>query len=440
MVLLAGLCAVIFYVVPFGASESRLLTFAVLPFVMWAAINFGFGGASVSVFLIATIATVSTAMGLGPFGEDHRFTGAVRLDLVYGVLAITGLTLSALIAERESAQAEHERLIRTQVAMETRLHLAAIVESSNDAVLSMSLDGTILSWNPTAERIFGFMSREAIGQPVWALIPSWFGPERGDVLQQLAAGARIDSWEATGATKSGAALNLSVTALSLREPDGTVFGIATILRDITADKRAEEALSHLSQRLLEAQEQERRRIARELHDDISQRLATLAIRLRGSPELQQLAAEIGSDVQALSHELHSSRLELLGITVAMRQFCEEFADQQTSTVDFDSRDVPPQLSPEISLCLFRILQESLHNAVKHSGVRQFDVRLWGSPGQVHLSVSDRGKGFDAQIARAGRGIGLISMGERLKLVGGGLSIDSRPHGGTMVHARVPVSP
>ena len=438
LVLLLGLCTVIFYVEPFGVFEARLLTFAVLPFVMWAAINFGLAGASVTVFLIATIATVATAMGVGPFGDDSPFTGAVRLDLVYSVLAVTGLTLSALIAEREAAQAEREQSIRAQAAMETRLHLAAIVESSNDAVLSMSLDGAIQSWNAAAERIFGWMSSEAIGQPVWELIPSWRQPE-GGVLQQLAGGARLEPWEEVGVTKSGAALNLSVTVLSLRDSEGKVFGIATILRDITASKRAEEALSNLSQRLIDAQEQERRRIARELHDDISQRLATLAIHLQGSTELQQMVGAIAKDLQALSHQLHSSRLELLGLTVAIRQFCEEFAEQQQSTVAFDSRDVPHQLSPEISLCLFRILQEGLHNAVKHSGVREFEVRLWGSPGQVHLSVSDRGKGFDVRAARMGRGIGLISMEERLKLVGGHLSIGSQPHGGATVHARVPVA-
>ena len=389
LALLTGLCAVIFYVVPFGASESRLLTFAVLPFVMWAAINFGLGGASVSVFLIATIATVSTAMGLGPFGDDSAFTGAVRLDLVYGVLAVTGLTLSALIAEREAAQAEHERLIRSQVAMEARLHLAAIVESSNDAVLSMSLDGIILSWNAAAERIFGLTSSEAIGRPVWVLIPTWLGPAQGNVLQQLAAGERIDPWETIGATKSGAALNLSVTVLSLRDPDGSVFGIATILRDITTNKRAEEALSHLSRRLLEAQEQERRRIARELHDDISQRLATLAIRLRGSPELQQLAARdcvgrAGVVARAAFIAPRAARHHRGDASVLRGVRATSRPAPSIST----AATLPLQLPPEISLCLFRVLQESLHNAVKHSGVRLFDVRLWSSP-RTGASVGER---------------------------------------------------
>ncbi len=439
MALLTGLCILIFSITPFGVFESRLMMFAVLPFVMWAAINFGTGGAALSVFVIATIATLATALAAGPFASGSAFIGAVRLDLVYSVLAITGLTLAALIAEREAAQAAHERLIRSQVAMEARLHLAAIVESSNDAVLSMSLNGIILSWNAAAERIFGFTRPEAIGRPVSVLIPSWRGPEEGAALQRFAAGTRLEPYEAIGTTKSGAPLNLSVTVASLRDADGTVFGIATILRDITANKRAEEALSNLSRRLLDAQEQERRRIARELHDDISQRLATLAINLAGSDELQQQVAEIASDVQALSHQLHSSRIELLGITAAMRHFCAEFGEQQKCAVDFEVRDLPTKLPPEISLCLFRILQESLHNAAKHSGVRQFQVRLWGAPELIHLTVSDGGKGFDVTTARYGRGIGLVSMEERLKLVGGQLAITSQPQDGATIHARVPFS-
>lgn len=432
------ICIVIFVVAPFGILESRLMMFAVMPFVMWAAISFGTGAASFVVFLIATIATLATAVGSGPFAGGSAFIGAVRLDLTYGVLAVTGMALAALIAEREAAQAEQQRLIRSQVAMEARLHLAAIVESSNDAVLSMSLGGIILSWNAAAERIFGFTRAEAIGRPVSVLIPSWRGPDDSAVLHRLAEGSRIDPYEAIGITKSGAPLNLSVTIASLREADGTVFGIATILRDITVTKRAEEALSQLSRRLLEAQEQERRRIARELHDDISQRLATLAINLAGSNELQQQVAELASDVQALSHELHSSRIELLGIGAAMRHFCSEFSAQQKCMVDFESQDLPKELPPEISLCLFRILQEGVHNAAKHSGVRRFEVRLHGSNGHVHLSVRDHGKGFDVADARGGRGIGLISMEERLKLVGGQLTITSQPNEGATIQARVPV--
>jgi PAS domain S-box-containing protein len=437
LTLVTLICIVIFVVAPFGIFESRLMMFAVMPFVMWAAISFGTGAAAFVVFVIATIATLATATGSGPFAEGSAFIAAVRLDLTYGVLAVTGMSLAALIAEREAGQAEQQRLIRSQVAMEARLHLAAIVESSNDAVLSMSLDGIILSWNAAAERIFGFTRAEAIGRPVSILIPSWRGPVDGMALQRLAEGPRIDPYEAIGITKSEGTLNLSVTIAPLRDADGTVFGMAAIVRDITANKRAEEALSQLSRRLLEAQEQERHRIARELHDDIGQRLAALAFNLAGSTELQQQVMELASDVQALSHELHSSRIELLGVGAAMRHFCSDFGAQQNCAVDFASQDLPNELPPEISLCLFRILQEGVHNATKHSGVRQVEVRLHGSKGHIHLMVRDHGKGFDVAAARGGRGIGLISMEERLKLVGGDLTISSQPNGGATIHARVP---
>jgi PAS domain S-box-containing protein len=438
LTLVTLICLAIFVVAPFGILESRLMMFAVMPFVMWAAISFGTGAAAFVVFLIATIATLATATGSGPFAEGSAFIAAVRLGLVYGVLAITGLSLAALIAEREAGQAEQQRLIRSQVAMEARLHLAAIVESSNDAVLSMSLSGVILSWNAAAERIFGFTRAEAIGRPVSILIPSWRGPVDGLALQRLADGWRIDPYEAIGITKSEETLNLSVTIAPLRDADGTVFGMAAIVRDITANKRAEEAVSQLSGRLLEAQEQERRRIARELHDDIGQRLATLAFNLAGSTELQQQVTELASDVQALSHELHSSRLDLLGLGAAMRHFCSEFSAQQNCDVDFASQDLPSELRPEISLCLFRILQEGVHNAIKHSGARQVEVRLHGSGGHIHLTVRDHGKGFDVAAARDGRGIGLISMEERVKLVGGNLTISSQPNAGATIHARVPL--
>src|SRR5208282_878521 len=181
-------------------------------------------------------------------------------------------------------------------------------------------------------------------------------------------------------------------------------------------------------RLIEAQEQERTRIARELHDDIGQRLALLAVELQqlhqdssdlpsevGSHmgELFKRTSEIATDVQSLSHELHSSKLELLGITVAIRGFCKEFGEQQRVEVDFKSHDLPSPLPPDISLCFFRVLQEALHNSAKHSGVRHFEVRLWGTSDEVHLTVSDSGSGFDIEAARTSQGLGLINMEERL---------------------------
>jgi len=156
-------------------------------------------------------------------------------------------------------------------------------------------------------------------------------------------------------------------------------------------------------------------------------------------ELQKQTSEIATDIQSLSHELHSAKLQYLGIAGAMRGFCREFGEQQKVEIDFHAHDLLSPLSPDTSLCFFRVLQEALHNAVKHSGVRHFEVRLWATSDEIHLTVQDSGAGFDRKAAKASRGLGLISMEERLKLVNGTLSIDSQPKRGTTLHARVPLN-
>jgi PAS domain S-box-containing protein len=237
----------------------------------------------------------------------------------------------------------------------------------------------------------------------------------------------------------------------VRDAGGQVIGLRGTVQDITARKLADAVLASVSGKLIGAQEQERRRIARELHDDIGQRLALLAIELAqlqrsSSPpsefsgkieKLQAQTSEIAADVQSLSHELHSSRLQYLGLAAALQGFCQEFSEQQAVEVDFKAWDLPTPLSPDISLCFFRVLQEGLHNAAKHSGARQFEVRLWGTPEEIHLTISDSGVGFDREEAKVSRGLGLISMQERLKLLHGTLSIESRLQRGTTVHASVP---
>jgi signal transduction histidine kinase len=198
--------------------------------------------------------------------------------------------------------------------------------------------------------------------------------------------------------------------------------------------------------------QEKQRIARELHDDVVQRLALLSLELEGIQEdipdvASELRTRIGAlgnqttqivdDVQSLSHELHSSKLEYLGIVGATKNFCKEFGERQKVEIDFQSHDVPTALPTEFSLSLFRVVQEALRNATKHSGVKRFEVRLWGSTGEIQLTIGDRGAGFDTEAAIKSTGLGLTSMQERLRLVHGKLSINSHPRGGTTIHARIP---
>jgi signal transduction histidine kinase len=305
-----------------------ILAFAVLPFVIWGAIGFGVGGATLTVFLTAALATVLTAFGFGPFAGNTTFVNAVLLDVLFIELSVTGLALAAVIAERERAEQEHQRLIREQAAMEARHALAAA-----------------------------------------------------------------------------------------------------------------------NRKLIEAQEQERSRIARELHDNVSQRLALLMFELSAPPESQSTAvdlharvSEIAADVHALSHNLHWSKLDVLGFATAMEMLCKEVGEQYQVRVALHAHDVPTQLPPDTALCLYRILQEALQNAAKHSGVGDVDVRLWGTSEDMNLEVSDRGAGFDLETAsKRSPGIGLVSMRERIQLVCGELSIQSARQRGTRIHARVPLN-
>jgi PAS domain S-box-containing protein len=236
--------------------------------------------------------------------------------------------------------------------------------------------------------------------------------------------------------------------------DGSFAGYIGSCIDVTDRKLAQEAVSDMSRKLIEAHEQERTWIARELHDDINQQIALLAVNLEhfkqdvpslAPPVMQRLeeifehVTRLGSNIQALSHRLHSSKLEYLGIAVAAASFCRELSDKHVVQVDFHSEDVPKELRQEIALCLFRVLQEGLQNAIKHSGSQRFEVWLRSTSSEIELSVSDAGIGFNPEEAIRGLGLGLTSMRERLKLVHGKLSIDSQPGLGTIIRATVPLS-
>jgi PAS domain S-box-containing protein len=234
-------------------------------------------------------------------------------------------------------------------------------------------------------------------------------------------------------------------------PNGDPERMLGVAVDITERKLAEEAVSGVSRRVIEAEERERNRIAKDLHEDIGQRLALLAIeieQLKTEPPDQsnemlnrmdlvwKQTLEVLTDVKVSAHELHSPRLEYLGIAAVMRSFCEEFGKRRKVEIDFRSHDLPSLVPPDISLCLFRILQEALYNAVKHSRVWRFEVQLWGESENVNLRVSDGGVGFELETATEGRKLGLFRMEERVKLLKGSLSIKSQPQRGTSIHAQI----
>lgn len=234
--------------------------------------------------------------------------------------------------------------------------------------------------------------------------------------------------------------------------DGSFAGFIGSANDVTDQKLAQEALEKTSGRLIEAQEKERSRIARELHDDICQRLALLSLELEQTNqslndlpsvraarmlEIRQHCSDIAGDVQALSHKLHSSKLDYLGLVSALRGFCNEFSCQNQVVVEFHVDTFPDSVPRSISLCLFRVAQEALHNAVKHSGSDRFLVDLSAGAGQLHLNISDSGVGFDIDQAHQFDGLGLVSMQERVHSIKGSLIIQSAVGQGTSVSARVP---
>jgi len=235
-------------------------------------------------------------------------------------------------------------------------------------------------------------------------------------------------------------------------PDGSFAGHIGSAIDVTDLKAARATLSNLNRRLINAQEQERSRVARELHDDVCQRMVTLAIDLHQFGEaLPESAADarlrardlydevrtLGQDVNAISHRLHSFKMGMLGLAPAAATFCEEIAARHRVTVEFDHQDVPSQLPEGVAINLFRVLQESLSNAVKYSGASRYQVSLRATADGLELVVADEGRGFDVAAAMKASGLGLLSMQERLKLVNGEVAIESRPGLGTRVRATVP---
>src|ERR1700751_1266246 len=503
------------------------------------------------------------------FGEDVR---VVWRDGTTHWLRSRGRFHYAANGEAERSVGISLDITERKRAEEALSRYAAIVESSEDAIASATLDGIIVSWNTGAQHMYGYTEAEAVGKPITMILPPELRDEEKKILETVRAGGHISQFETVRVAKTGKRINVSLTISPIKDSSGRMVGVSGIARDITARKRAEEALAEMnrtlaaqaaslqareellrvfvknvpaavamldrdmrylqisdrwcsdnsveapellgrsrellpempdrwkeanrralrgetlradedrwesggstrwgrwevrpwrnadgtvggilvlaeditrrkqleeevlgmSQKLIESQEQERARIGRELHDEINQRLAMLSLeleQLQENPseieprvkELRRQIAEVSNDVQALSHDLHSSKLEYLGVVAGIKSWCKEFAERQRMKIDFKS-DVPRAVPLQIGLTLFRVLQEALQNAIKHSGARQVEVRLQEDSSEIHLIISDSGRGFDPEAAFQGKGLGLTSMRERIRLVDGTISVASK---------------
>ena len=243
-------------------------------------------------------------------------------------------------------------------------------------------------------------------------------------------------------------LHSLVTVLRENDKPTTIRGFSI---DITENKKTEAALRDLGGRLINAQEEERRRIARELHDDLNQRMALLSIELEqlskvNKPHdlhnrlqsLQTQAQEISADIHRISYKLHPSKLDHLGLAAAVRSLCQEISARGEIRVDLEEKGPSANLPIDITLCVFRIVQEALRNCVKHSGTDTALVRLENTGHEIRLSISDHGCGFDMESDVMKSGLGFTSMQERLRTVGGEMQVHSQPMHGTLIQVSVPL--
>ena len=339
-----------------------------------------------------------------------------------------------------------------QQLLERNMYLDALIANSPLGIVTKDEQNRVVFCNPAFERMFDYSQKELRGKDVDNIIASDDIEEVNRMMFAVRGGGVVHA-TTQRRRKDGALIDVELHGIRVFSED-TFVGAFAIYQDISERRRSEEKLQTLRNRLTRTQEEERSRIARDLHDDIGQRLAVLSIDLEqmklasekdGSAiarELEALvrtAGDITSDVHNISRRLHPSQVELLGLAPALNNFCREFADRNSMRIQFTSACLTCKLPEDASLCLFRVAQEAIRNVHKHSGCREALVELDESSGSLRLRISDRGTGFDPNSVEASQGLGLLSMEERLRSMGGELFVHSRPGGGTSIEASIPAT-
>jgi PAS domain S-box-containing protein len=376
-------------------------------------------------------------------------------------------------------------LLRLQADKATGL-LASIVDSSDDAIVSKTLEGVITSWNAGAERLFGYTAKEAIGQPISMIIPLNRRDEETRILARLRQGERIEHFDTVRLRKDGTALEISLTISPVRDAEGKIIGASKIARDITGRKRIErelheseqrfrtladaldtqvqfrtqelrrrnaeilqqsDQLRDLSGRLMFAQDEERRRIARDLHDSAGQHLAALGMGLariqddakrdparlsKSIKDAQDLIQDLTQEIRTTSYLLHPPMLDESGLSSALRWYIDGLMARSGLSIELNIAEDLGRLAPDVELAIFRLVQECLTNIHRHSGSKTAVIRIAHESDKIYAEVQDHGKGISqerlAEIQSQGVGVGIRGMRERVRQSHGELTVDSNALG------------
>jgi PAS domain S-box-containing protein len=452
----------------FGGAAVRddVLAFVVFPFVIWAALRFRVAGAALAGILSASVAVWGTAHGYGPFVSHSPLHNAVLLQVFVAVTSLTGLILAAVINERErigeAFESEKRLLTESEAAkeiMEERArertrelernaaqlaYQAKLLDQANDAIFVRSAADKISYWNEGAERLYGWASGEVLGRSVHEILHTEFPVPFAEIMH-------ADRWEGElrHTTKDGSKITVASRWTTLRDQSGKPLGWLEINTDITARKRAEESARSLSGRILTLQDDERRRIARGLHDSLGQYLSALKMnldRLAASDKGHAtVASECGeildkclTETRTISYLLHPPMLDEAGFGSAAGWYVDGFSQRSGIKVNLN---LPPKLGrmhKDVEVALFRAVQEGLTNVHRHSGSSAVDIRLIVSTKELRLEIKDYGRGIPQKRLKklieepAEAGVGLAGMRERIRELSGSLEIRSDRTGTTVV--------
>ena len=396
----------------------------------------------------------------------NNLPAAVRLEQMWDDL-IEAYDISLFCAYSVSGSDARHHFPQTLCAPHSHMILSAIVESSEDAIVGRTLDAKIVSWNRGAERIYGYTADEVMGQPISCLLPPGHEDDVLAIVERTRRGEKVEHYETKRRRKDGTVIDVSLTVSPIISRTGEIIGVSAAARDITERRQAEEALRQLSkikeaqaihrlllERALAAQEEEKRRIARELHDEAGQLLTSLLVGLRALEDaenladaraqgarLRQITAQAIDEVGRIARGLHPAVLDDHGLGIALRRYVAEYSKVHNIAVDltFSGTD-PSDLPPAVQTGLYRIIQEALTNLARHSGAKAASIVFALSATTMEITVTDDGCGFDtgaATLVSSDR-LGIHNMRERAAMLGGDVRFRSDGTG-TAVIVHIPLT-